>query len=299
MNSQLSDLRDAFYDSKRREVMGRDGYRWAKLAIFYSSFSLGLTGFFCAMIAVLMFITPQDIPRYSSADSCMETRSSPISPGMGFRPQPNVLENLIYVNQTTDNYDSDPYIKNLNQYLQVYYGKPKKSSAAFRPFIIQSPHDCTPEKHYGFSTGRPCVLVKMNKIVDFMPKPGCQEDDQAAYEKLGCQPGPDAIAVHCYGESASDIDSIGDMTYISENTLHNQCGSLATKWFPYKGKVNRQDLYQAPYVWIQFNNLQPNVLVHVICRLYAQNIYFDKKSLGFTRFKLFLKNSSSRQNHAP
>ena len=39
--------------------------------------------------------------------------------GMGFRPQPNVLENLIHVNQTTDNYDSDPYIKNLNQYLQV------------------------------------------------------------------------------------------------------------------------------------------------------------------------------------
>ena len=71
-------------------------------------------------------------------------------------------------------------------------------------------------------------------------------------------------------------------------------------WYNFRGKVDRQDVYQAPYVWVQFNNLQSNVLVHVICRLYAKNIYFDKKYLGLTRFKLFRNwnKSSIRQNDA-
>lgn len=53
----------------------------AKLGIFYFFFYLGLTGFFCAMIAIFMFITPRDTPRYVSEQSCMQTRSNPLSPG--------------------------------------------------------------------------------------------------------------------------------------------------------------------------------------------------------------------------
>jgi len=34
----------------------------------------------------------------------------------------------------------------------------------FEKFIIKNPGDCTNRTGYGYSAGRPCVLVKMNKV---------------------------------------------------------------------------------------------------------------------------------------
>ncbi|CAF4967490.1 unnamed protein product, partial [Rotaria sp. Silwood1] len=44
------------------------------------------------------------------------------------------------------------------------------------------------------------------------------------------------------------------------------------------GKKERQDVYQAPYVWVQFNQVKPNILINVMCREFAANISFDRKS---------------------
>lgn len=34
-----------------------------------------------------------------------------------------------------------------------------------KEFTISNPGDCTSEKRYGFDAGKPCVLVKMNKVI--------------------------------------------------------------------------------------------------------------------------------------
>ncbi len=63
----------------------------------------------------------------------------------------------------------------------------------------------------------------------------------------------------------------------------------------FRGKVNRQDVYQAPYVWVQFNNPKSNVLIHVICRVFGKNISFDRKtSRALTRFQIFIKDDPSK-----
>jgi hypothetical protein len=60
----------------------------------------------------------------------------------------------------------------------------------------------------------------------------------------------------------------------------------------FRGKANRQDVYQAPYVWVQFTNVTENVLIHVICRVFAKNISFDRKtSRALTRFQIFIKDN--------
>jgi hypothetical protein len=62
------------------------------------------------------------------------------------------------------------------------------------------------------------------------------------------------------------------------------------KIFFFRGKKERRDVYQAPYIWVQFNNPTPNVLINVICRAYAENIIFDrKKSRNPTLFKIYIK----------
>ncbi len=58
----------------------------------------------------------------------------------------------------------------------------------------------------------------------------------------------------------------------------------------FRGKNERRDVYQAPYIWVRFNNPKSNVLINVICRVFAENINFDKKtSRGLTRFQIYIK----------
>jgi len=90
------------------------------------------------MLAVFMALSPRDRPRYFSETSRMRTRSNPLSPGLkmffrkcfifhfffllsglGFRPQPEVDKNLIFVQKNAPLGTPNPYVKNLDQYLQV------------------------------------------------------------------------------------------------------------------------------------------------------------------------------------
>lgn len=55
------------------------------------------------------------------------------------------------------------------------------------------------------------------------------------------------------------------------------------------GKKGREDVYQAPYVWVQFLNPKPNILINVLCRVYGENIHFDRKTArALTRFQIFV-----------
>jgi sodium/potassium-transporting ATPase subunit beta len=316
MGGKLSGLGKALYNPKRKQFLGRDGAAWGKLGVFYFFFYLGLAGFFCAMLAIFMALTPRDHPRYILDDSRMRTRSNPLSPGLGFRPQPEVDKNVILINKKKSGDGVNPYATSLDQYLRVYYSSndhqdrqenednygdaQAEKGPDTKKFIIQNPGDCRNQTQYGFQKGQPCILVKMNKIVDFIPEP-LPEPRRKDGEPPVCPPKPDAIPVHCYGEYPADGDNIGPITYISENGRDFKCGSLGTKWFPYQGKQNRKDYYQAPYVWVQFNAPKPNVLINVLCRVYGQNIDFDKKAgRALTRFQLYVEDldqpSSSRRS---
>jgi sodium/potassium-transporting ATPase subunit beta len=310
MGARISGLANALYDSKKKQFLGRDGAGWGKLGVFYFFFYVGLAGFFCAMLAVFMALSPRDHPRYYHESSRMRTRSSPLSPGLGFRPQPQVDKNIILIEKNAPANESNPYVRNLNQYLYIYYSQQdrvvkketdgeenteetKKKPVVTKKFQINYPGDCTRENNYGFGVSKPCVLVKMNKIVDFRPKPGAQEKERDTYRSL-CDHKQNAIAIHCYGEYPADVDNIGTLKYISENGDSAKCGALETKHFPYKGKVDRQDVYQAPYIWVQFLNPEPNVLINVLCRAYGQNIDFDKKTgRALTRFQIYVDSKTN------
>jgi hypothetical protein len=58
-------------------------------------------------------------------------------------------------------------------------------------------------------------------------------------------------------------------------------------WF--SGEDNRNDLYQTPFVWVQFTNITPHVLISVQCRIFGANIFYDKfAQRASVRFQLYL-----------
>jgi len=145
-----------------------------------------------------MAVTPKNVPRYCSEDSTMKTRSNPFSPGLGFRPQPVPDKNLVLVNQNEPNLKDDPYVKSLNQYLQVRYWTPTaENPVEGRPFKMDYRHPCTSQNQYDFRQGKPCVLVKMNKIVGFEPTVGYQAEDQEARVAGKLPENPRGIPVYC------------------------------------------------------------------------------------------------------
>ena len=58
----------------------------------------------------------------------------------------------------------------------------------------------------------------------------------------------------------------------------------------FRGKVDRKDVYQAPYIWVQFENPKPNLLINVMCSAIADNIEIDRKTgRGLTRFQIYVE----------
>ncbi|CAF0806515.1 unnamed protein product [Adineta ricciae] len=257
------------------------------------------------MLAVFMAFTPRDHPYYTNHDSRMETRSNPLSPGLGFRPQPDVDRNIIEAEKNKVTNTTRRYTTSLDQYLRVYYWTPQVKQGSsrnvnneenVRTFRINNPGECTVNRNFGYTTGQPCVLIKMNKIVEFVPEPLDAKADKSELPDR-CQQRNDAVAIACQGEYPADIDNIGQIRYYSEDNVLDTCGSLKKSWFPYNGKQNRKDIYQAPYVWAQFLNPKPNILINVICRVYAENIDFDKKTnRGLTRFQIYVNDEKRRSS---
>ena len=192
----------------------------AKLGIFYFFFYIGLAGFFCAMLAVFMAISPRDRPRYYLEESRMRTRSNPLSPGkdfggrgsgttlffssgLGFRPQPDVEKNIIMIDRNAERDEVNQYARSLDHYLHVckferFLSLSCSSSTCsdysngtraptkktdddngddnnrddddddrrpeVKPFTLRNAGECNSANQYGYPTGRPCVLVKMNKV---------------------------------------------------------------------------------------------------------------------------------------
>lgn len=87
-------------------------------------------------------------------------------------------------------------------------------------FSISSSGECQAANYFGYTSGRPCVLVKMNKVkpertndiylcsfflrvrvqlVGFTPKPGAQAEERDFYRKQ-CGHREKSVAIHCYGE---------------------------------------------------------------------------------------------------
>ena len=92
----------------------------AKVSCFYGVFYTLLGGFFIGMLAVFFAVTPKDKPTYYGVSSVMNSRSSKLNPGVGFRPHIDPEDHLIRYNPSVyreSQIGADKYIKNLQQFL--------------------------------------------------------------------------------------------------------------------------------------------------------------------------------------
>ncbi|XP_021107664.1 protein ATP1B4 isoform X4 [Heterocephalus glaber] len=117
---------------------------------------------------------------------------------------------------------------------------------------------------FGYATGQPCILLKMNRIVGFRPELG------------------DPVKVSCKVQRG-DEDDIRSINYYPESA------SFDLRYYPYYGKLTHVN-YTSPLVAMHFTDVVKNQAVPVQCQLKGKGIINDVISDHFVGRVIFTLN---------
>ena len=312
------------YNPEKKEVFGRDGLSWARLGLYYACFYMTLAGVFAVMVAVFMAIIDKRMPTYHNEFSVMwqqKVDATPVgvNPGLGFRPQMDPVTTLIRVKSSEKNpmhpYSYVHYVRLIDEFLSTYLIVDKRGEQIINCDFNSDPayldyqfsmnkvcrfeivemfgpsNMCIQTRNYEYDKSKPCVVLKLNKIYGWRPEPyGPHDplpDELMPYEYI-VRSNPRNVFILCQGEFQVDLDFTGPITYFSltpDGQGKAPIGFIPFYYFPYKN----QDGYRAPLVFAYFSNITTNVLVNVICRAYAKNIYRNNlHRIGSVHFEIMI-----------
>ncbi|UJR10832.1 hypothetical protein I4U23_015019 [Adineta vaga] len=304
------------YNPKYREVCGRDGLSWAKIALYFFVCFMFMAGIFGSFVGIFMAIVDKRIPPYRGDSSAIALDTSRPNPGLGFRPQIGVEKTLIkYRSSHRNSYGHrhgwGPYKEQLDQFLAYYteadvqYQQTMECKGValekLRPlfhlgkscrFDINMFNNrdtpCSTQRNFEYDRGHPCVLLKLNKIYDWEPvtyKNAAEVPEQ--FKGIWSSEFSDYVLVECGGENDVDRDFIFEIEYYSQmNTT--KIGGFHRNFYPYLN----QDGYRSPLVFVYFKKIETNVLINVECRAYARNIINDDSieyKRGSVHFELIVE----------
>lgn len=312
------------WNPDRREIFGRDGLSWARLGLFYACFYMTIAGKFSIMLAIFMAIIDKREPTYYNDFSVMWQQKVDdihvgVSPGVGFRPQKDPITTLIRVKSSEKNM-SHPhsymhYVSLLDEFLSTYLIVDKRGEQIINCDFSKDPVElekqfsankvcrfeivemfgpnnmCIQTRNYEYDKSKPCVLLKLNKIYGWKPEAYAPNDrlpsELMPYEAL-VRANPRNVFILCNGEFQVDMDFTGQITYFSltpDGQGRAPIGFIPFYYFPYKN----QDGYRSPLVFAYFSNITTNVLVNVICKAYAKNIYRNNLyRIGAVHFEIMI-----------
>ncbi|XP_016129903.1 sodium/potassium-transporting ATPase subunit beta-233-like [Sinocyclocheilus grahami] len=131
------------------------------------------------------------------------------------------------------------------------------------------------DRNFGFSEGKPCLIVKLNRIVNFRPKPPASNESIPEEAKHKVQ--PNVIPIHCTNKKEEDAGKLGEVKYYGIG------GGFPLQYYPYYGK-RLHSHYLQPLVAIQFVNISLNTEIRVECKVFGENIYYSDKDRYQGRF---------------
>lgn len=312
-----------FYDSEEGTVFGRTAASWIKIIIFYIIFYTCLAGFFSLNYYLFSRTLNEDSPKWTLEESIIGT-----NPGVGFRPMPdqdaNAESTLIWY-QTQSESDAKFWYSQLEKvvnHAELPDGTPGVKKCSYetegttRTSVCQVDTKgldrCSIDNKFGYRDGKPCVLIKLNKIFGWKPEPfgvvdGKYDPDQLDKDleekvtqdempehlksyilsQARKNPGNEAnvlntIWISCSGENVGDKENLpeGHISYFPSRGIPGY-------YFPFYN----QKMYRSPFVMVHFDLplSSRHVLVNVECRAWAKNIKYDRASRsGSVHFELMV-----------
>jgi sodium/potassium-transporting ATPase subunit beta len=122
---------------------------------------------------------------------------------------------------------------------------------------------CTARNEFGYPEGKPCIFLKLNKILDWQPEfytktdelPESMPEPLKTHIKNSIESGEslEVVWVSCEGENPADIENLGNN--VEYKSLSGEQGFNGT-YFPYENI----DGYLTPIVAVQFQSVKRKLL---------------------------------------
>jgi len=285
--------RSFVWNSERREFLGRTGISWFKIFLFYLIFYGCLAGIFIGTIQALLLTLSNYRPTY-------QDRVAP--PGLSHTPRSEKHEITFNKNDLASYVK---YTKAIKEFLTVYEDNVQNDNTKYedcgdQPDTYKMRGDlegtegqrkacrfkkawlggCSgndDEDTYGFKDGKPCLIVKLNRIVYFRPRAPLKNESVPATVKLN----PNVIPIHCTNKRPEDQGKVGEINYFGIGN------GFPLQYYPYYGKL-LQPQYLQPLVGIQFTNLTMNEDIRIECKVFGENINYSEKDRYQGRFDVKL-----------
>uniref|UniRef100_UPI004038B39C sodium/potassium-transporting ATPase subunit beta-3 isoform X4 n=1 Tax=Callospermophilus lateralis TaxID=76772 RepID=UPI004038B39C len=175
-NQSLAEWKLFIYNPTTGEFLGRTAKSWGLILLFYLVFYGFLAALFSFTMWVMLQTLNDEVPKY---------RDQIPSPGLMVFPKP--VTALEYTFSVSDPSSYEGYVKDLKKFLKSYSGEEQsnlKNCPDGVPFEQKGPvytacqfplallQDCNGigDPDFGYSTGKPCILVKMNRIIGLKPE---------------------------------------------------------------------------------------------------------------------------------
>ncbi|XP_036378904.1 protein ATP1B4 [Megalops cyprinoides] len=272
-SQKMAELKKFLWNPETQEFMGRSGKSWSLILLFYSALYIFLAAMFAACMWALMWSINPYIPTYND-------RVMP--PGMVMSPCG--LNGFDISFNASDRHSWEKYVKALEAYLKpyddsiqeqqniqcaqdAYFMQDDKEESAERKacqFKRSWLRDCSglDDPDFGYSQGKPCVLLKMNRILGYLPGQGTPINVTCAAKKGGSE-------------------NLGDIEFFPKSIFN-------LMYYPYYGKLRHVN-YTNPLVAVRFPRVQLDTHFTVQCKLNGKGIINDSPTdrfLGSVTFSL-------------
>lgn len=286
--SKFEAVKHFFWDPRNKTCMGRTGDSWLKIIAFYIVLYTCLVAFWSLLVQFLHLTISEKYPKYQLEESLIGS-----NPGLSIRPRSprERIESALISYHVGENGDFKHWSDDIESFLKdeqassngikvkhdCNSNKDSSETESFCPFDNSSiPADCSASQNFSYPIGKPCVLLKLNRIYGWKPDPYLERPkkypEQAPFTAGNVQ-------IICEGQHDADKEHIGPVDYYPST-------GIETKYFPF----TNQPGYQSPYVMVQFKGPKMNTLVYVECRAWAKNVVHDRYDRkGMIAFELFLE----------
>ncbi|XP_053177072.1 potassium-transporting ATPase subunit beta-like [Scomber japonicus] len=258
------------WNSENGTLMGRTPEKWVYISLYYVAFYVVMTSLFSLAIWVLMYTLDPYAPDYQDRlkspgvmvwpDSYVDEKieiTYNISDKKCWMEKTNILHTFLKPYNDTKQHECNYHNCTKGKYfIQKDFHAPHHTKWAC-PFTQSMLGPCSglDDPTFGYNSSMPCIIIKMNRIIGFLPS---NHTESPPY-------------VNC--TTLDGHDSVAKMEYFPNK------GVMDLSYFPYYGNL-AQPTYVNPLVAVRFS-LVGERKAKIQCRVVADMITFEHFHLPY------------------
>ncbi|NP_001081248.1 sodium/potassium-transporting ATPase subunit beta-3 [Xenopus laevis] len=193
-----SDWKQFIYNPQKGEFMGRTASSWALILLFYLVFYGFLAGLFTLTMWVMLQTLDDSVPKYRDRVSSPGLMISPKSAGLEIKFSRSKTQSYMEYVQTLNTFLA-PYndsIQAKNEFCPpgLYFDQDEEVEKKTCQFNRTSLGICSgiEDPMFGYGEGKPCVIVKINRIIGLKPEGNPKINCTSKTEDVNLQYFPDS-----------------------------------------------------------------------------------------------------------